>query len=112
MKKMAFMAVAVWMLSGCMTSNLAAQEPIYAGHSKKSPQKYTQCLGPKWQELHPSTKMVETETGYQLLASNDLFGAVALAKIDADGVGGTNIKLYAVSRGINDPWGKAGRSCL
>lgn len=96
-------------LSGCMTNQLTKQDPILSANTKKTPQKYTQCLAPKWQELRPSTQMIETETGYQLVASDDFIGTMALAKIDSDGTGGANIKLYAITKGL---WGSAGSSCL
>ncbi|HDS8360248.1 MULTISPECIES: hypothetical protein [Serratia] len=112
MKKVVITALASFLLSGCMTEQLAKQEPIYSGHSNKTPQKYTQCLAPKWQNLNPTTKMIETETGYQLSADNLLVGAVSLARINNSSNGGSQIDVYAQSRGIGDPWGTSAKSCL
>ncbi len=35
-----------------------------------------------------------------------------MAIIQGDDKGGSNVKVYAASRGIGDPWSKAARSCL
>jgi hypothetical protein len=112
MKKIVITALISLLLSGCMTEQLAKQKPIFSGHSKKTPQKYTQCLAPKWQNLNPTTKMIETETGYQLSADNSLIGAVSLAKINESSEGSSQIDIYAQSRGIGDPWGLSARECI
>ncbi|WP_237159084.1 hypothetical protein [Serratia marcescens] len=112
MKKIVIIVIASFILSGCMTEQLAKQEPIFSGESNKTPKKYTQCLAPKWQNLNPTTKMIETETGYQLSADNSLVGAVSLAKVNESSNGGSQIRIYAQSRGIGDPWGTAAKSCL
>lgn len=112
MKKIVIIAIASFILSGCMTDQLAKQEPIFSGESNKIPKKYTQCLATKWQNLNPTTKMIETETGYQLSADNSLVGAVSLAKVNESSNGGSQISIYAQSRGIGDPWGTAAKSCL
>lgn len=112
MKREIFVVVFSSLLTGCMVSQLAEQEPIFTGNSKKSPQKYTQCLAPKWQDLNPTTKAIETEDGYQVSADNALVGAVSLARIRADSEGGSEVKVYAQSRGIGDPWGSAAKLCL
>lgn len=112
MKKIAFLWFASLLLTGCMTTQLAQQEPIYSGNSEKSPRKYAQCLAPKWQALNPTAKVIETETGYQLSADNALVGAVSLAIVNDDKNTGSEIKVYAQSKGIGDPWGSSARSCL
>jgi outer membrane murein-binding lipoprotein Lpp len=112
MKKFVITVVASLLLSGCMTEQLAKQKPIFSGHSNKTPQKYTQCLAPKWQNLNPTTKMIETETGYQLSADNSLVGAVSLAKVNESSDGGSQIDIYAQARGIGDPWGLSARECI
>ncbi|MEX2953612.1 MULTISPECIES: hypothetical protein [Serratia] len=112
MKRKILVVVFSSLLAGCMVSQLAEQEPIFVGASKKSPQKYTQCLAPKWQDLNPTTKVIETESGYQVSADNALVGAVSLARIRPDNEGGSEIKIYAQSRGIGDPWGSAAKSCI
>lgn len=99
-------------LSGCSASSLQKDEPIYDGHSSKDAKQLDKCLAPKWQELHPQATSIETETGYRISAADDLFGTLSMANINDNPSGGADVKVYAVSKGIGDPWGKATRSCL
>ncbi|CDQ13868.1 hypothetical protein NUBL22007_39290 [Klebsiella pneumoniae] len=111
MKKTALL-FSMFMLSGCMASSLESQEPIYSGNSQKSIDKISKCLAPKWVELRPSSSVIPTETGYKIVASDDLLGTVSIAKIEPSKEGGSNVHVYAISKGWNDPWGKAAKSCM
>lgn len=111
MKKTALI-LSVLLLSGCMVSSLESQEPIYSGHSKKSVNEINKCLAPKWVELRPSSSIIPTESGYKIIASDDLLGTVSIAKIEADENDSSNVIVYAISKGWNDPWGNAARSCI
>lgn len=99
-------------LSGCMASSLESQNPIYNGHSNKSVDAINRCIAPKWVELRPSTTSIPTETGYKVIASDDLLGALAIAKIDSSSSGGSDVKVYAVARGFKDPWATPARECM
>lgn len=99
-------------LSGCSTTGLEEGQPIYTGHSSKTPEEMNKCLAPKWVALKPSSTSVPTETGYQISSSDDWMGAVSHVKIDKAQNGGSDLKVYALSKGWNDPWGKAARSCI
>ncbi|MCZ7836030.1 hypothetical protein [Atlantibacter hermannii] len=99
-------------LTGCSTSSLEKDSPIFAGHSSKSPDEFNKCLAPKWVALKASSASIPTSTGFQISSSDEWFGAVSLVKIDKASDGGSNIKVYALSKGWNDPWGSAARSCL
>ena len=99
-------------LAGCMADSLETQIPIYEGHSTKSTDQLNRCITPKWQELKPTTNSAPTETGYRVLSSEDLFGALAIARIDTSNNGGSDVKVYAVARGFNDHWATAVRSCM
>ncbi len=99
-------------LSGCMASSLESQAPIYSGHSNKSVDATNRCLAPKWVELRSSATSIPTESGYKLIASDDIFGALSIAKIDTNPAGGSDVTVYAVARGFNDHWATAARSCI
>jgi hypothetical protein len=69
-------------------------------------------LAPKWQDLHPQATSIETESGYRISAADDLFGVLSMALIQKSLNGGSDVKVYAASKGIGDPWGNAARSCI
>ncbi|EMO1985097.1 TPA: hypothetical protein R4041_005460 [Citrobacter freundii] len=99
-------------LFGCSASSLQKGEPVFSGHSSKSPHQINKCLAPKWQDLHPQANSIETETGYKISASDDLFGVLSMALIDNDNAGGSYVNVYAANKGIGNPWGNAAKSCL
>lgn len=111
MKKL-LIAFCVLVISGCMASSLESQNPIYTGHSNKDIDVLNRCLAPKWVELKPSSSSIPTETGYKITASDDMFGALAIAKIDKDTSGGSIVSVYAVAKGWNDHWSTAAKSCM
>jgi hypothetical protein len=99
-------------LYGCSASSLQNGEPIYSGHSTKTAAQVNKCLSPKWQDLHPQATSIETESGYRISAADDLFGVLSMALIQKSLNGGSDVKVYAASKGIGDPWGNAARSCI
>ena len=101
-----------FLLSGCMVSSLESQKPIYSGHSTKSADEINKCLAPKWIELRPSSSSIPTEFGYKIISSDDLLGTVSVVKIETNKSGGSDVNVYAISKGWNDPWGSAARSCI
>lgn len=111
MKKIVLGIIAVGLV-GCSSSSLQKQDPIFIGHSEKTPSQINKCLAPKWQDLHPQATSIETEYGYKISASDDLFGVLSMALLNKDSNNGTDIKVYAASKGIGDPWGSAARACL
>lgn len=111
MKKLLIAVLAIG-LAGCMASSLESQKPIYAGHSKKDVDTLNRCLSPKWVELRPSSSSIPTETGFKITASDDIFGALAIAKIERNPSGGSDLTVFAVSKGWNDHWGAAAKSCI
>lgn len=100
------------LLAGCSTTGLEKDEPIYKGHSNKTPDELNKCLAPKWVALKPSSSSVPTDNGYQITSSDEWFGAISLVKIERSLDRGTDVKVYALSKGWNDPWGNAARSCM
>ncbi|EMM5415358.1 hypothetical protein RVW32_000812 [Citrobacter amalonaticus] len=111
MKKLAF-TLFIFLLSGCSTTGLEQDDPIYSGHSTKSPDELNKCIAPKWVALKASSTSIPTDNGYQISSSDDWFGAVSLVKIEKSASGGSTVKVYALSKGWNDPWGNAARSCM
>ncbi|WP_262240932.1 lipoprotein [Serratia liquefaciens] len=110
MRKIILAIAATAILSGCTTGQLENQKPIFNGHSKKTPQQYSKCLAPKWQAINSTASAIETETGYQIVTQG--LGALSLVKIDLDVAGGSNVKVYAVSRGFNNLWERDAQMCL
>lgn len=111
MKKL-ILILGVCGLIGCSASSLEKQAPIYSGVSAKSASQLNKCLAPKWQDLHPQATSIETEYGYKISAADNVFGVLSMAIIHASGETGSEVKVYAASRGIGDPWGSAAKSCL
>lgn len=101
-----------FLLSGCMASSLENQKPVYEGRTSKSIDEVNRCLSPKWVELKPSSSSIPTAEGYKIIASDDIFGALAIAKIGKNSSGGSDVSVYAVAKGWNDHWGSAARSCM
>lgn len=110
--KRAILFISLLGLFGCSASSLQEESPIYSGHSLKSASQINKCLSPKWQDLHPQATSIEIEAGYRISASDDLFGVLSMAIIEGNPKGGADVKVYAASKGIGDPWGKAARSCI
>ncbi len=81
------------MLTGCSTSGLQQGAPSFSAQSQKTPQQYARCLGPRWQELNPSTSSIETESGYKLSVSTAFSGVVALAVVDKSS-SGSLVKVF------------------
>lgn len=104
--------VFLFSLLGCSASSLQKGDPVYSGHSTKNAAQVNKCLSPKWQDLHPQATSIETESGYRISAADDLFGILSMAIIKENENGGSDVKVYAASKGIGDPWGSAARSCI
>lgn len=111
MKKM-LLSMFIFMLMGCSVSSLEEQKPILSEHSTKTVDEVNRCLSPKWVELRSSSSSIPTESGYKITASDDIFGALSVVNIDKSEEGGSEIKVYAVAKGLNDHWATAARSCL
>ncbi|MBD1229268.1 hypothetical protein [Xenorhabdus griffiniae] len=111
MKKLLFIVFS-FISVGCTTTSLESQDPIYAGETTKSAEQVNKCLAPKWIELRASSNSIPTGTGYKLVSSDDIFGALSVAVINEKGGGGSTVKVYAASKGTNDPWGNAARQCM
>lgn len=110
MRKIILAIVATAIFSGCTTGQLENQKPIFSSHSKKSPEKYTKCLAPKWQDINSTASVIETETGFRITTQG--LGALSMATIEPDGAGGSNVNVYAVSRGFNNLWERDAKGCL
>lgn len=111
MKKILALCLASVLLSGCSVATITNQPPIFSGHSDKEPSKVARCLASKMSDLNPSTKSVETETGYRLVVSDSDFGALVVAVLTAAN-NGTDVKMHANIIGYGNPWGKAAIACL
>ena len=110
--KTKFSIVLCLALTACSTSSLESKVPVFSGYTQKDIDSVNRCLAPKWVELRSSSSSIPTETGYKIIASDDIFGAISTATVDKSKNGGSDVKVYALSKGWNDPWGNAARSCL
>ncbi|GAB50108.1 hypothetical protein [Atlantibacter hermannii] len=110
--KKSIIFISLFSLLGCSASSLQKGAPIYSGHSTKNAAQLNKCLSPKWQNLHPQATSIETESGYRISAADDLFGMLSMALIQENANGGSDVTVYAASKGIGDPWGSAARSCI
>lgn len=111
MKKL-LLALCALGLTGCSTTGLEEGQPIFEGHTKKTPDEMNKCLAPKWIALKPSSVSVPTDNGFQISSSDEWLGAVSLVKIERSSSGGSDVKVYALSKGWNDPWGNVARTCM
>ncbi|MGY2258107.1 hypothetical protein [Pseudomonas sp. SDO55104_S430] len=105
-------AIALIALAGCTTSGLEKDQPAYADHSNKTPQQFSRCLAPKWQDLNPSTTSVETETGYKIAASSTYTGVIALAVVEKSDTG-TSVRVFLpMDWSATARWKDAAKSCM
>lgn len=112
MRRLLIAALAGAVLAGCTTAGLEQDSPVFSAQSKKTPQQYARCLGPKWQEFNSSTSSIETEQGYKISASSTYNGVVALAVVQGAS-SGSSVKVYlpmdwAATRG----WKDTARACI
>jgi len=99
-------------MSGCAVSSLESQKPIFTAHSLKTADALNRCVAPKWIELRSTSSSIPTESGYKIIASDDIFGALSVVNINESANGGSDIEVFAVARGFNDHWEKAASSCI
>lgn len=104
--------VAVAMLAGCSTSGMQEGRPSFSAQSKKTPQQYARCLGPKWQEINPSTSSIETETGYKISASTTFTGVAALAVIERSQGGSMVTVFLPMDWAGTSGWKDSAKTCI
>ncbi|KJZ38936.1 hypothetical protein [Pseudomonas fluorescens] len=105
-------AMALIALAGCTTAGLEQDTPVFSGLSQKTPQQFSRCLAPKWQEFNSSTSSIETDSGYKIAASAPFNGIVALAVVDKTSVG-SSVRVFlpmdwAGTRG----WKDTAKTCI
>ena len=99
-------------MSGCTASKLELQDPIYSDHSDKSVDKLVGCISSGWVDIYPTISTILTNTGYKLVVPSELFGVAAVAIVDRAKDGGSDVKIYVVSKGWGDPRGNIVKSCM
>lgn len=104
--------IAVTTLVGCSTSGMQQGTPSFSAQSKKTPQQYSRCLGPKWQEFNPSTSSIETESGYKISASTAFTGVVALAVVDKSSSGSLVKVFLPMDWAGTAGWKDAAKACI
>ncbi|MGY2294235.1 hypothetical protein HX813_24055 [Pseudomonas yamanorum] len=105
-------ALALVALVGCSTSGMQQGAPSFSAQSQKTPQQYARCLGPKWQEINPSTSSIETETGYKISASTAFTGVVALAVIEQSH-SGSLVKVFLPTDWVGTSgWKDSAKTCI
>ncbi|TXU76350.1 hypothetical protein D4N00_20015 [Klebsiella aerogenes] len=104
--------VGLIMLSGCSSTSLTDKPPILSAHSLKAPDEVNRCLAPKLLEWSPSTTTMPTDTGWLISSSADFIGTFMVTKINKSSDGGSDIEVYAHSKGSSDPYGTRVRMCI
>jgi hypothetical protein len=105
-------AMALIALAGCSTTGLERGQPAFAGQSDKTPQEFSRCLAPKWQEFNSSTSSVETERGYKIAASSAFSGAVALAIVDRASSGSSVRVFLPMDWAGTSGWKDSAKTCI
>lgn len=104
-------AVAV-VMAGCSTSGMQQRAPSFSAQSQKTPQQYARCLGPKWQEINPSTSSIETEAGFKISASTAFTGVVALAVVDQSRDGSVVKVFLPMDWAGASGWRDSAKTCI
>lgn len=111
LKKILTLCFTSILLTGCSVGTITSKPPVFTGESKKEPSQVVRCLAPKMSDLNPSTKTLETETGYRIVVSDSDFGASVVAIVNATS-DGSQVKMHAFTAGLGNPWGKMAQACL
>ncbi|MGM8527259.1 hypothetical protein [Enterobacter asburiae] len=111
LKKALTLCLTAFLLTSCSVETITSKPPVFTGESKKEPSKLVRCLAPKMSDLNPSTKIIETDTGYRIVVSDSDFGASVVAIVNSAGEG-SEVKMHAFTAGYGNPWGKMAMSCL
>lgn len=106
------LGLAIVALAGCSTTGLEGGEPIFTAHSVKNPDEVNRCLAPKMLEWAPGTTSMQTEQGWLISSSADFVGTFMVTKINKSNDGGSDIKIFATSKGSSDPYGSRARLCI
>lgn len=110
--KMKIAVVAFIALTGCSVSGLQEKKPLFVGETVKAAGIVARCLGPKWQDINPSTSVTETENGYRVLVSDSSLGALVLATIVGKN-GGSSATVQASSAfGSAKAFVQAAKDCM
>ncbi|KFC88007.1 hypothetical protein [Hafnia alvei] len=107
-----FVALGMVALVGCSSASLTEKKPIFQAHTTKTPDEVNRCLAPKMLEWTPATTSMQTEQGWLISSSADFVGTFMVTKINKSGDGGSDIVIYAVSKGSSDPFGSRARMCI
>ncbi|WP_058911137.1 hypothetical protein [Entomohabitans teleogrylli] len=102
---------AIIAISGCAFGP-EQQKPVLNGHSTKMPAGVNRCLVAQWQHIAVDIASSRTDSGYRIAATRALVGTVALALVRPRENGGTDVAVYALSKGMNRDWAETAVSCL
>ena len=98
--------------AGCSVSGLQEKKPLFVGKTEKNAVSVARCIGPRWQDINPSTSVTETEKGYRVLVSDSSFGALVLATI-VEGSDGASATIQASSAfGAAKDFVRAAKGCM
>jgi len=91
---------------------LQEKKPLFVGKTEKKAVSVARCIGPRWQDINPSTSVTETEKGYRVLVSDSSFGALVLATI-VEGSDGASATIQASSAfGAAKDFVRAAKGCM
>lgn len=103
---------ALFILAGCSVGHLTSQKPVFEGHTLKDPDAFTLCLTPKWTEFNHGTRRNPIENGYDVIASDSDFGAMALTRVTKSADGGSQVTTWAQVRGYGNYWEIPVHQCM
>ncbi|WP_296246193.1 hypothetical protein [Pseudomonas sp. UBA4194] len=103
---------ALALLAGCSSAQLEYPEPALAETSTKSPQAYTQCLAPKWQQFDRNGEVTQNGDVWLTTVTAGFTHAFATAQAAPAAEGSkVEVRLPTEWKGTT-AWTEMARSCL
>ncbi|AOB30081.1 hypothetical protein AKI39_04320 [Bordetella sp. H567] len=90
-------AAVVLALVGCSSSgDLLKKDPVFFGHTSKSPQAYAQCVADGWRGQGEQVKMVAIDNGYDVI-DNSAMGISSVLRVIQYANGNVDIRMSSRS---------------
>lgn len=97
MSRRAWVAVAALALAGCTSPNdLLKKDPVFFGHTAKSPRDYAQCVADGWRNQGEQVRMVATPNGYDVIDEGSV-GPIGVLRVVQYASGKVEVRMAARS---------------
>jgi hypothetical protein len=97
MSRRVWAAATVLVLAGCTSaSDLLKRDPVFYGHTTKSPQAYASCVADAWRRQGEQVKQTEIDHGYDV-TNQGLTGMTAALRVQQWANGEVEIRMSARS---------------